>query len=35
MKAKLAFVAIGGNSLVKSKEQQTVEDQSALVVPRR
>ncbi|MBW2683476.1 MAG: carbamate kinase [Deltaproteobacteria bacterium] len=27
MKAKLAFVAIGGNSLVKSKEQQTVEDQ--------
>jgi len=27
MKAKLAFIAIGGNSLVKSKEQQTVEDQ--------
>lgn len=27
MKKKLAFIAIGGNSLVKSKEQQTVEDQ--------
>jgi len=27
MKAKLVFIAIGGNSLVKSKEQQSVEDQ--------
>ncbi len=27
MKAKLAFVAIGGNSLIKSKELQKVEDQ--------
>jgi carbamate kinase len=27
MKKKLAFIAIGGNSLVKSKEHQTVEDQ--------
>jgi carbamate kinase len=27
MKKKLVFIAIGGNSLVKSKEHQTVEDQ--------
>ena len=27
MKAKLAFIAIGGNSLIKSKELQKVEDQ--------
>ncbi|MBW1635125.1 MAG: carbamate kinase [Deltaproteobacteria bacterium] len=27
MRKKIAFVAIGGNSLVKSKEHQTVEDQ--------
>jgi len=27
MRKKLAFIAIGGNSLVKSKEHQTVEDQ--------
>ena len=27
MKAKLAFVAIGGNSLIKSKHLQKVEDQ--------
>jgi len=27
MKAKRAFIAIGGNSLIKSKELQTVEDQ--------
>ncbi len=27
MRAKLAFIAIGGNSLIKSKDQQTVEDQ--------
>jgi len=27
MPAKLAFIAIGGNSLIKSKDQQTVEDQ--------
>jgi len=27
MKKKLAFIAIGGNSLVKNKEHQTVEDQ--------
>ena len=27
MRAKLAFIAIGGNSLIKSKDRQTVEDQ--------
>lgn len=27
MSAKLAFIAIGGNSLIKSKDMQTVEDQ--------
>ncbi len=31
MKARLAFVAIGGNSLIKSKELQKVEDQHAAI----
>ena len=31
MKKKLAFIAIGGNSLIKSKELQTVEDQHAAI----
>ena len=31
MNKKLAFIAIGGNSLIKSKELQTVEDQHAAI----
>jgi carbamate kinase len=31
MNEKLAFIAIGGNSLIKSKELQTVEDQHAAI----
>ena len=31
MRAKLAFIAIGGNSLIKSKDLQTVEDQHQAV----
>lgn len=31
MNARLAFIAIGGNSLIKSKNRQTVEDQHAAI----
>jgi len=31
MNAKLVFIAMGGNSLIKSKELRTVEDQHAAI----
>ena len=31
MNAKLVFIAIGGNSLIKSKELRTVEDQHTAI----
>ena len=31
MSAKLVFIAIGGNSLIKNKELQTVEDQHTAI----